>query len=110
MFKETNEGQTHSYNDGCGDPEHNNVGTQEIQDWEIEIDEWFGNGAEGDLTRGRFSIKEVKSFISQKLKEQEERYKLYTYKILQKELNTWARESIGAKAVESVIMAFNESK
>lgn len=24
MFKDTPEGQTHSYNDGCGMPEHNN--------------------------------------------------------------------------------------
>lgn len=23
MFKDTKEGQTHSYNDGCGEPEHN---------------------------------------------------------------------------------------
>ena len=23
MFKETSEGQTHSFNDGCGEPEHN---------------------------------------------------------------------------------------
>ena len=25
MFKETNDGQTHSFNDGCGMPEHNNM-------------------------------------------------------------------------------------
>ena len=24
MFKDTKEGQTHSFNDGCGEPEHNN--------------------------------------------------------------------------------------
>lgn len=23
MFKDTKDGQTHSFNDGCGDPEHN---------------------------------------------------------------------------------------
>ena len=25
MFKDTKEGQTHSYNDGCGEPEHNDT-------------------------------------------------------------------------------------
>ncbi len=39
------------------------------------IDKWFGNGAEGDLTRGRFSISEVKSFLTETIKLGEERCK-----------------------------------
>lgn len=42
------------------------------ESWELEIDGWFGNGVEGDLTRGRFSIKEIKSFIRQLLDKQRE--------------------------------------
>lgn len=31
MFKETKEGQTHSENDNCGEPEHNNCVCKEPQ-------------------------------------------------------------------------------
>lgn len=34
-FKETKEGQTHSFNDGCGEPEHNEMKhTEKPEEWE----------------------------------------------------------------------------
>ena len=33
MFKETKEGQTHSFNDGCGEPAHN----MQLKEFEVDI-------------------------------------------------------------------------
>lgn len=38
-FKDLPEGQTHYYNDGCGEPAHNDTPKQ----WEIEFDEKFAD-------------------------------------------------------------------
>lgn len=38
MFKDLQEGQTHSENDGCGEPEHNKNMTPTNNEWEKEFD------------------------------------------------------------------------
>ncbi len=53
MFKETKEGQTHSYNDGCGEPAHNH--TAEVGEWREEFDKEFfyrGDGLWGHWIDG----------------------------------------------------------
>ena len=43
--------------------------------WEKEIDDWFGDGAENGLTRGRLDIQEVKSFIAKQITQAKEESK-----------------------------------
>lgn len=80
MFKETKEGQTHSYNDGCGEPEHNNMKnnlqkTQEEQDKKFEGE--FNDRAYLEMpTKGGFTqciqqrngmpaiLSQIKSYLS----------------------------------------------
>lgn len=40
MIKDLPEEQTHSFNDGCGMPEHNTMNTK---DWQEEFDEQFND-------------------------------------------------------------------
>jgi hypothetical protein len=57
------------------------MNTQEIQEWEIEFDEKFDYDFDG---KPCFTNRNIKSFISQKLKEQEERHKAELQTILSK--------------------------
>jgi len=39
MFKDTKEGQTHSYNDGCGEPAHNSPEQPKQEEWLEDL--WY---------------------------------------------------------------------
>ena len=55
MFKDTSSGTTHSYNDGCGEPEHNKP-----EKWEKRFDSMFDLDGYGD---SHIVQEKVKSFI-----------------------------------------------
>jgi hypothetical protein len=58
--------------------------TQEIQEWQKEFDDEFNISDIGDDVEICFLKSELKSFISQKLKEKEERHKAELQTILSK--------------------------
>jgi hypothetical protein len=79
MFKDTKEGETHSYNDGCGEPAHNPKLPQHI---EVRLNEILDK----TLIEGGFTMNEddnwlpeeeaklrIKSFIATILEEERER-------------------------------------
>ena len=76
MFKDTKEGKTHSYNDGCGEPAHNPKLPQHIEERFDKVCEhdWDDCAAHGE---GQFCCldiehnrnKQIKSFIATILEE-----------------------------------------
>jgi hypothetical protein len=76
MFKETSDGQTHYYNDGCGCPEHNNMPDptkikDQLKDWEDDYKEKFGLCNKD----GKCDCKEELKFISDLLAEKDREIK-----------------------------------
>ena len=69
MFKDTKEGETHSYNDGCGEPQHNDMTTMTPLQKEIEaFREEFGTFTVGAGKGKKMPTeKELKSFLRQSL-------------------------------------------
>ena len=73
MFKDTKEGETHSFNDGCGEPQHNDMTTMTPLQKEIEAFEkeklgdlnWCGN--EDHECECSVKKNEIKSFLRQSL-------------------------------------------
>ena len=55
MFQDTKAGQTHSFGDGCGEPEHNKP-----EKWEKRFDSMFDLDGYGD---SHIVQEKVKSFI-----------------------------------------------
>lgn len=76
MFKDTKEGKTHSYNDGCGEPAHNHKLPKEIEE---RFDKEFPLIRETGIeeAEGVFFSKDdsdrVKSFIATILEEEREK-------------------------------------
>ena len=66
MFKDTFEGQTHSYNDGCGEPAHNqNPITKAHEDGERLFDKNFPILMKpGFIFEGINCTNEIKSFLA----------------------------------------------
>lgn len=83
MFKDTKQGETHSYNDGCGEPAHNPKLPQHIEKRLVEIlDETLIDGGyklDSDTSNhdNWFTEEEaklrIKSFIATILEEERER-------------------------------------
>ena len=82
MFKDTSSGTTHSYNDGCGEPEHNKP-----EKWE---EEFMGRFGVPDTVRREVKIlaekflEEIKSFIRQATSEAVEEERKRILKIVKK--------------------------
>jgi hypothetical protein len=79
MFKDSQEGQTHYYNDGCGCPEHNNMPdpTQtkdQTKDWEERFNQTIlakGAGWCFECCDYELILEDTKQFISTLLAEKD---------------------------------------
>lgn len=82
MFKDTKEGQTHSYNDGCGEPEHNDMSfiEKKVEEFRKSLDalsykDYGCDGADeccGNCTGDRLSDYKIEDFLRTALEQQKQ--------------------------------------
>jgi DNA repair photolyase len=82
------------------------MNTQEIQEWEEDLETLLDHAVPQVVFEGVESLKkDVKSFISQKLKEQEERYKREIEKLF---ANTEFKDENGEMIEDDIILIFKD--